>query len=203
MSLLLLAGTASAQVFAVENHGPPPKPPLIPPPPWWFVSVSSGTGVGVVGGETEGVEADVATGPQWSPMHVRLEAGLLRDARWSVALATRFGFPLMVDVGDPPIAKSVMAKVYRAFGPLRFHVAAGGGYIRYRVGVDNVAHDAIAAGPVLVGGGAGYVLALSRSWRFIVDANLIGAIAFTDKSKGVRNEHAIHGEIDLGFAFYR
>ena len=52
--LLLVSGTAGAQVFAIENHGPPPQPPLIPGPPWWFFSVSSGTGAGIVGGETAG-----------------------------------------------------------------------------------------------------------------------------------------------------
>jgi hypothetical protein len=200
--LLVLSGTAHAQVFPIDNHGPPPKPPMLPGPPWWFFSLSSGTGGGVIGGKTEGAEAEVATGPQWAPMHLRAELGLLRNERWSAALVARIGFPLFVDVGDPPTAKSLMAKVYRAFGPLRFNLAAGGGYLRYRVGVDNVAHDVMAAGPILFGGGAGYTKTLSRSWRFIADVNVTGAIdALYDG--GPRSEHAVHVDIDVGFAIYR
>jgi hypothetical protein len=201
--LLLLSGTAHAQVFAVVDHGPPPKPPTLPGPPSWFFSLSSGTGGGVIGGTTEGAEADVATGPQWAPMHLRAELGLIRNERWSAALVGRMGFPLFVDVGDPPTAKAVMVKVYRSMGPWRINVAAGGGYLRYRVGVDNVAHDVMAAGPILFGGGVGYVKELSRSWRFIVDANVTGAIAYDRVYDGARSEHAVHVDVDVGLAVYR
>ena len=66
-----------------------------------------------------------------------------------------------------------------------------------------MAHDVIAAGPVLVGAGAGYAVQLSRSWRFIADANLIGAIAIGDSYQGVGHEHALHLELDVGFAVSR
>jgi hypothetical protein len=201
--LLLLSATAHAQVFAIDNHGPPPPPPLLPGPPWWFVSLSTGTGGGVIGGQTEGAEADVETGPQWAPMHLRAEVGLIRNERWSAAIVGRMGFPLFVNVGDPPTAKSVMGKVYRSFGRLRFNLAAGGGYIRYRVGVDNVDHDVMVAGPLLFGGGAGYVQPLSRSWRFIVDVNLTGALAYDALYDGAHSEHAVHIDVDVGLALYR
>lgn len=203
LGLVLATGTASAQVFAIEDHGPPPRPPPIPGSPNYFVSVSSGTGGGVIGGQTEGARADVETGPQWAPLHVRAEIGLFRNSRWSAAIAGRLGFPLLVDVGDPPTAKAVLAKVYRAFGPLRVNVAAGAGYIRYRVGVDDVDHDVMAAGPLLVGGGVGYALPLSRSWRFVADVNVTGAIAVSDSYMDVRNESAMHVDVDVGFALYR
>lgn len=201
--LLVLSATAHAQVFVIENSGPPPTPPRLPGPPSWFASLSTGTGAGVIGGETEGAEADVATGPQWAPMHLRAEVGLIRNERWSAALVGRMGFPLFVDIGDPPTAKSLMLKVYRAFGPLRFNVAAGGGFLRYRVGVDNVAHDVMAAGPILFGGGAGYVKVLSRSWRFVADVNLTAAIAYDAIYDRVRSENAVNVDIDLGLAFSR
>jgi hypothetical protein len=200
----LTSGTASAQVFPLPDQGPPPTPePLYPPPPSVFFSLAVGTAAGVVGGDTQGLEVPVKTGPQWSPMHLRAELGAFRGTRYAVAIAGRLGFPFTVDIGDPPTAKSVMLRVYRFMGPWRFNVAAGAGYVRYVVGVDGTSKDVMAAGPALAGGGAGYVLRLSKSWRFTVDANLIAAIKTSESYNGIANHHALHFDLDVGFAVYR
>jgi len=195
---------ASAQVFPQPDKGPPPTPePLVPPPTQWFFSVAVGTSGGIIGGETEGLEAPVETGPQWAPLHVRAELAAFRNRRYALAISGRLGIPFTVDIGDPPTAKSVMLRVYRFEGPLRFNVGAGAGYIRYAVGVDGTSTDAMVAGPILAGGGAGYVFKISKSWRLTFDANVVIAIAPTDKYKGVPNEHALHLDLDVGLAVFR
>lgn len=199
--VLLASWTTAAQPGA---YGPPPlPPPLHPPEPRAWLGFAFGTGTGIIGGRTEGLEADVATGPQWAPLHVRAELGAIRTPRLAFAIAARIGFPLGVDIGDPPAAKAVLLRVYRLFGPLRVHAAVGAGYLRYRVGVDGTATDTMAAGPVLAGGGAGYVVPLSRSWRLTVDAGVLAAIAASDEYGGVPNEHALHFDLDVGLAVFR
>lgn len=202
--LVVMSRVASAQVFMQADHGPPPTPPpLHPPLPRVVVGLAVGTGGGVIGGQTQSLRADVETGPQWSPLYLRAELAALAGPRWAVALAGRLGFPLTVDVGDPPTAKSVMLRVYRFVGPLRINVAAGGGYIRYAVGVDGTSTDVMAAGPILAGGGAGYLLRLSKSWRLTIDLNITAAIATNERYQGITNEHALHFDVDVGLAVFR
>ena len=207
VATLLASSTADAQTFpTTHSHGPPPTPPpLFEPPPTVFFGFSLGTGTGVIGGETTGLEADVATGLQWAPLHLRAELAALRNPRLAFAISARLGFPLGVDVGDPPAAKAVMLRVYRMCGPtgLRWSGAVGAGYIRYRVGVDDTSTDVMAAGPILAGAGVGYVFPISKSWRVTVDVNAIAAIAASDNYGGVPNEHALHFDVDVGLAVFR
>lgn len=208
LAILLITGTAAAQPTPPHpdhDQGPPPAPPpLFSPVPRTFFSVAIGGGGGVLGGETEALEADVKGGPQWAPMHLRIELGAFRNPRWAFAIAARLGFTF-ADVGDPPASKAVMLRIYKMCDPLglRFNGAIGAGYIRYRVGVEGDAHDTMAAGPLLVGGGVGYVHKLSKSWRVVADANVLGAIASSDNYGGVPNEHALHFELDIGLAVFR
>jgi hypothetical protein len=199
--LLLLASTAAAQ------SSPTPQPP----PEWvrqaeprLFYAISGGTGTGIIGGKTEGLEADVETGLQWAPFHLRAELAAFRTSQLAFGIHVRLGWTPKTDT-DPPVAKAVMLRVYRMCRPvgLRFHGDIGAGYIRYRVGVNGTDIDSMAAGPVLFGAGAGYVHKLSRSWHLIVDATAIGAIATSDKYGGVRNEHALHFDLDVGLALFR
>ena len=204
LAVALASGTASAQVFPIEDRGAPPTPePLYPPPKQVFFSIAVGTGGGVIGGDTEGLEAPVETGPQWSPMHIRVELAAFRSERYALALSGRFGFPFTVDIGDPPIAKAVLLRGYRFVGPLRFNIAAGAGYIRYAVGVDGTSKDVMAAGPALAGGGAGYVYPLSKSWRLTIDANMLVAIKTSESYSGITNHHAVNFDLDVGLAVYR
>lgn len=98
-----------------------------------------------------------------------------------------------------------MLRVYKMCAPLglRFNGAVGAGYIRYRVGVDGTEKDTMVGGPILAGGGVGYVYPISKSWRVTVDLNAIAAIAASDNYGGVPNEHALHFDLDLGLAVFR
>lgn len=204
--VLLLASSAAAQRPGYLSSPTPLPPPeyVIPAEPRLFYSVAVGTGTGVIGGQTEGIEADVETGLQWAPVHFRAELAAFRNRRLAFGINVRLGFPVKTDT-DPPVAKAVMLRVYRMCRPLglRFHGAIGAGYIRYRVGVNGTDIDSMAAGPFLVGGGAAYVFPISKSWRVIVDASALAAIATSERYGGVRNEHALHFDLDVGLAVFR
>lgn len=203
---VLVSGPAFAQPGF--HPTPPPEPPPLHPvvrlhQVW--LGFSMGSGLGVIGGKTEGLEADVETGPQWAPMQLRAELAAFRNPQLAFALNARLGFPIDTDT-DAPSAKAIMLRVYRMCLPdrgLRYHGAIGAGYIRYRVGVDGTTKDTMAAGPLLIGGGAGYVLPISKSWRLTIDVSAIGAIASSDRYGGVPNEHALHFDLDLGLAVFR
>lgn len=199
---LLVPGVAFAQ--SAVRSPPPEPPPLFPPTPRVFIGFSAGSGFGVIGGQTEAIEADVATGAQWAPLHFRAELAAFRNPQLAFAISARLGYSF-ADTGDPPAAKAILLRVYRMCRPtgLRFNAAIGAGYIRYRVGVDGNAKDTMAAGPVLAGGGVGYVVPISRSWSVTIDLNAYAAIASSENYGGVPNEHALHFDLDLGLAVFR
>lgn len=200
---VLVSATAVAQPSAFRTP-PPMPPPLHPREPQVFFGFGVGSGLGVIGGETEGLGADVATGPQWAPMHLRAELAAFRNPQLAFAIWGRLGFPFG-DVGDPPASKAIMLRIYKMCAPLglRFNGAVGAGYIRYRVGVDGTEQDTMVAGPVLAGGGVGYVFPISKSWRVTLDVNALAAIAPSDNYGGVPNEHALHFDLDVGLAIFR
>ncbi|MBA3501833.1 MAG: hypothetical protein H0T65_15815, partial [Deltaproteobacteria bacterium] len=194
-------GAALAQ--SAVRSPPPEPPPLHPPQPQVFLGISIGSGLGVLGGQTEALEADVATGPQWAPMHLRAELAAFRNPQLAFAISARLGYTF-ADT-DPPAAKAVLLRVYRMCSPLglRFSGAIGAGYIRYRVGVDGSLKDTMAAGAVIAGAGVGYVVPISKSWRLTVDVNAFAAIASSENYGGVPNEHALHLDLDVGLAIFR
>ena len=199
--VLLLARTASAQWSPTPK--PPPEFPAVEVPRL-FYAVGMGTGTGIIGGKTEGIEADVETGLQWAPVHFRAELAAYRNPQLAFSIALRLGMTPKTDT-DPPAAKAVFLRVYKMCAPigLRYHGAIGAGYLRYRVGVNGTDIDSMAAGPLLFGFGAGYVYKLSKSWRFTADAVAIGAIATSDKYGGVPQEHALHFDLEFGFALVK
>src|SRR5688572_18508976 len=98
--------TAAAQPSV--HRGPPPlPPPLVEPLPRYFFSFSAGSGVGVINdGETEGLEADVKGGFQFAPLQIRAELAAIRTREYAIGIAARVGFPLGVDIGNPPASKA-------------------------------------------------------------------------------------------------
>ena len=196
----------SASAAAQPGASPPPVPPSLEPPPLRSMfSIGIGTGAaGYIGGTTEGLEAGVDGGPQWAPLHLRAELAAFRNPRLAFGITARLGFVPGQDF-DAPSAKAVMLRIYRMCAPigLRFNGSIGAGYLRYRTRVDGMYTDTMAAGPLLVGAGIGWVHKLSRSWHLTVDVNALGAIATSERYGGVPNEHAIHFDLDVGFAVYR
>ena len=206
--VVFASSTAAAQPSTVgphPDHGPPPlPPPLHPPELRSFFSIGIGTGAGWIGGETEALEADVEGGPQWAPLHVRAELAAFRNPRLAFGISARLGFVPGQDF-DAPSAKSVMLRIYKMCAPvgLRWNGAIGAGYVRYRARVDGESTDTMAAGPLLLGAGVGWVHKISKSWHVTVDLNAIGAIATSENYAGVPNEHALHFDLDVGLAVYR
>ncbi len=201
--LLVLAVTASTAA-AQPHHTPPPiPPPLVPPEQRIFFGLSAGTGTGVIGGRTETLDADVATGFQWAPLQLKAELVALRTPCLGFGFSARLGFPVGADT-DPPAAKSLLVKAYWLHpAGFRFSGGIGAGYVRYRVGVDGTTMDSMAAGPLLLGAGAGYVHPISKSWRVTIDVNALVGVAVTDRYAGVPNEHAAHVDLDIGLAVFR
>ena len=118
---MLAPGTALAQ--SALRSPPPEPPPLHPPQPQVFLSLAIGSGVGALGGETEALEADVATGVQWAPMHLRAELAAFRNPRLAFAISARLGYTF-ADTGDPPAAKAILLRVYRMCSPIATSVTA-------------------------------------------------------------------------------
>jgi hypothetical protein len=206
-SIGLLATTALAQ-RASRTPPPPPPPepprePVPPPPPRTYLAFAIGTGGGVIGGKTEGLEADVATGPQWAPLHLRADLAAFRRPGFALGVSGRLGFPIGSEI-DSPAAKAVMFRAYWMCPiGLRYIASVGAGYLRYRVGVDGTTVDTMAAGPILAGFGTGWAFPISRSWRLVVDVHAMAAIRTSEKYGGVPNQHALHFDLDVGFQLLR
>ena len=158
--------------------------------PTVFLSVGVGSGSGYVNGPTEKTKSDVGDCPLdicFAPalLHVMPELGYYLNKQSSVSVAFRMGFPIGANVdGHATFAPAGLLRYRYALDSvsngLQFSGVLGAGVIRNTVTIKNAADDmdtdTTVMGPVLVGGGVGYVYALGGPMRLVAEVNALAAV---------------------------
>ncbi|RMH37053.1 MAG: hypothetical protein D6689_21475 [Deltaproteobacteria bacterium] len=152
----------------------------------FFVNLAVGSGGGYVTGETESTQQSVGCCFAPALFHVAPEIGYLLDARSSLSLAFRVGFPVGANIpGHSTGAPAALVRYRRAFAKsgdgLGISASIGGGVLRNTVKLANPSNpaedtDTVAIGPLLVGAGAAYTASLGGPMKFVAEANALAGI---------------------------
>ena len=160
-----------------------------------FVQVVGGTGFGYVSGKTEFGNPVENCCIGNSLVVITPELGYHANRQLSIGLAGRIGLPIGANIDDPmkgkssTMAPSVLLRARYALSKsgegLRVMGQIGGGIIRNTIKLkesqDGMDTDIVGQGPLLVGGGIGYMKRLSGNIAFVGDLSVLGAIAVVDK----------------------
>ncbi|HEU5056108.1 MAG TPA: hypothetical protein VFU21_06270, partial [Kofleriaceae bacterium] len=158
-----------------------------------FVSLAVGTGGGYVTGTTEVAGSEVGCCFAPALLHLLPEIGYYFSRQLSLSAAFRMGFAMGANVmGHATAAPAGFLRLRYALAEsgdgLQVSGALGGGIIRHTVKVEEAPSgmdtDTTASGPVLVGGGLGYVKPISGSMRFVGEVNTLAAIPAGIKELG-------------------
>lgn len=184
------------------------SPPL---PKRIFLFVGAGTGGGYVSGKTEQVGAPVNCCLAPAPLHVAPELGYYLSRKASIAAAFRLGFPLGANRDNHATAAPALIVRYRqALAPagkgLFFSAALGGGVIRQTVQLaapddPNMNVDTTAIGPLLVGGGIGYVSSSQGTVRFIAEVSTTMGVPVIGEVGNAQLNFGIQLDLNLGVQF--
>ncbi|MBA3458339.1 MAG: tetratricopeptide repeat protein [Deltaproteobacteria bacterium] len=179
-----------------------------------MVTLAGGTGFGYVSGNTEGgnMVQECCVGNSYVVLIPEL--GYQVNDKLSVGIAGRIGLPLGANVnaegseGHSSIAPGVLFRVRYALSPtgegIRVMGQVGGGVMRNTIklttttpGMDT---DIVGQGPLLVGGGIGFLKKLSGKVSFVADLSALAGIAVVDKISGVNVNTGIGADLSLGLA---
>lgn len=150
-----------------------------------LIAVTGGTGFGYVSGETEGMNTVKNCCLGSSLVVIQPELGYYVSPQLSIGAAARIGIPVGANVeGHATAAPGGLLRVRYALAAtgdgLRFMGQAGIGVMRNTIKLDNsepgMDTDVVAQGPLLIGGGIGYVRRLSGSVSFIADLSALAGI---------------------------
>ncbi len=182
----------------------------------FFVTVTAGAGGAYITGETEVSHQAVTCCVAIAPFHVMPEVGFWLGRSFTVSLLGRLGFPLGANVtGKATLAPAVLARATYFLGRrggLYLHGDLGGGFIRHTVKLSRSSAtaamgdtDTFATGPLLAGGGAGYILPLAGPLRFVVDLNILVGIPVINQigsgARATKPGFAVNGDLSLGVSF--
>jgi hypothetical protein len=187
------------------------------PPPvahkTFFVGLTVGAGGGYIKGETEVSHQSVTCCVAVAPFHVMPEVGFWLSQSFTLSVVARIGFPLGANVsGKATLAPAALARATYIFGRHKgayLHGDLGGGLIRHVVKLSTASAttamgdtDTYATGPLLVGGGAGYLFPIGGSLRFVIDLNVLAGIPVVSKlgsdAKATKPGFAINADLSLG-----
>jgi hypothetical protein len=179
-----------------------------------FVSLAVGTGGGYVSGTTEVAGSEVGCCFAPALFHLLPEIGYYFSRQMSLSAAFRMGFAMGANVmGHATAAPAGLLRLRYALAEsgdgVQVSGAVGGGIIRHTVKVEEAPSgmdtDTTASGPVLVGGGLGYVKPISSSMRFVGEINTLAAIPAGIKELGtcpgsgcVKPHFGLQFDINLG-----
>jgi hypothetical protein len=182
-----------------------------------FLAVAAGTGGGYVHGATEVVGSDVDCCFAPAFLHFLPEIGFYLSPRMSLSAAFRLGFALGANVpGHASVAPAGVARLRYALSPAGTgpHVSAiaGGGIIRHTVtveqGMAGADTDTTASGPFLLGGGIGYLVALSGPVQLVAELNALAAFPAGVEEIGpcpgsgcVRPQTSVQADLNIGVLF--
>jgi hypothetical protein len=173
-----------------------------------FLAVAGGTGAGFVTGETEQARNKVECCFAPDLAHVQAEIGFYAGPTTMIGVAARIGFPVGANIdGHSPIAPAGLIRIHHAFrndgNGVMVLGQIGGGIIRNTIKLTDAPMDMnmdiAAMGPLLVGGGAGYVAALGGGLKFDAELNALAGIPVVTQ---IGNSHLNFGvEFDLTLGF--
>ena len=181
-----------------------------------FISVAVGTGAGFVNGETE--QTGNTVGCCFAPalFHLFPELGYFLSERSSISAAFRAGFPVGANLaGHATFAPAAVLRYRYALAPngegLQVSGDVGGGLIRHTVklteGAAGMDTDTTASGPLLLGGGVGYVKAMGGAIRLVAEVNALAGIPIiselgTCPGMGcIKPNFAVQFDLNLGLMF--
>lgn len=199
-------GTADApHVIAVSGPGAGPGS-AVGAAPRVFVSVSAGSAAAFLRGSTEQVDSDIQCCVAPELLHARAELGYFLTPQTSLSAAFRMGFPIGANLpGHAVAAPALLLRLRRAAEPggtgLQLSAVLGAGYARHTVGLEAAMSggdtDTAAAGPLLVGGGTGYVMKLSGPLRLAADLDLLVGVPVVAEFLGAQTAFGVHLGFDL------
>ncbi|MFN0253620.1 MAG: hypothetical protein ACKV2T_42525 [Kofleriaceae bacterium] len=179
-----------------------------------MITLAGGTGFGYVTGGTEGGNMVEQCCVGNSYVVLLPELGYMVNKQLSIGLAGRIGLPIGANVnaferqGHSTIAPGGMLRVRYALSPtgqgLRVMGQVGGGVMRNTIslktntpGMDT---DIVAQGPLLIGGGVGYLKMLSNNFAFVADLSALAGIAIVDELGGLKVNTGFGADLSLGIA---
>lgn len=151
-----------------------------------FLSVAVGSGTGYINGPTEKIKREVECCFAPALLHLMPEIGYYLSERLSISAAFRMGFPIGANVdGHATFAPAGLLRFrYAPFGSdgdgVQLSGVLGGGIIRNTVVIDEAPDDmntdTTAMGPLLFGGGLGYIVSLGGPMRLSAEVNALAAV---------------------------
>jgi hypothetical protein len=175
-------------------------------PPRFFLGLSTGSAAAYLRGSTEQVDSDIQCCVAPEPLHARVELGYALTPQLSLSAAVRIGFPIGADLpGHAVAAPAVLVRLRHAAEPggtgLQLSGVLGAGYARHTVGLETVMSggdtDTAAAGPLLVGGGGGYVMKLRGPLRLAAELDLLVGVPVVAEFVGAQTAFGVHLGFDL------
>lgn len=172
-----------------------------------YLAVAGGTGFGYVTGDTESGNMVQNCCIGTSLVVLTPELGYYINPKLSIGLAGRFGIPVGANVeGHATVAPGALLRVRYALSEtgegVRVMGQIGGGILRNTIKLDNATDgmdtDIVAQGPLLVGGGVGYLKRISKSLAFAADLSALAGIAVVDKLGTSTLNNGISADVSLG-----
>ena len=174
-----------------------------------YIAIAGGTGFGYVTGDTESGNMVQNCCIGSSLVVLTPELGYYINPKLSIGLAGRIGIPVGANVeGHATIAPGALLRLRYALSDtgegVRVMGQLGGGILRNTIKLDNAEDgmdtDIVAQGPLLIGGGIGYMKRLGAKLAFIADLSAVAGIAVVDKLGTSTLNNGISADLSLGFA---
>ena len=174
-----------------------------------FLGVTGGSGFGYVTGTTEGMNTVKNCCIGKDLLVVTAELGYFVNPQMSIGVAFRMGLPVDANLdGHATGAPAGLVRVRYALAPtgegLRVMGQVGVGYLRNTIKLDMTMGtggdtDIVAQGPLLIGGGVGYLKRLNSALAFFADLDATAGIAVV-KSIGLSPMNSgISADANIGF----
>lgn len=175
-----------------------------------YIAAIGGSGLGYLTGTTEGMNTVKNSGIGRSLVVLVAELGYYVNPQLSIGAAFRMGLPIDANVdGHATGAPGGLLRVRYALAPtgegLRVMGQVGVGYLRNTLKLDTTMTtggdtDIVAQGPLLIGGGIGYMKRLGNTVAFIADFDVLAGIAVVNKIGLSPLNSGVSADAQVGFA---
>ncbi len=179
-----------------------------------LVTVAAGTGFGYVRGQTEGgsMVEECCVGNSYVVLTPELAYQV--NAKLSIGIAGRIGLPIGANINaegataPSKVAPAGLLRVRFALSPsgegIRVMGQIGGGVMRntikLKMAADGMDTDIVGQGPLLIGGGVGFLKKLGGKVSFVADFSALAGIAIVDKLGTTKVNNGIGADLSLGLA---
>ena len=175
-----------------------------------YIAAIAGSGLGYLTGTTEGMNTVKNSGFGRSLVVLVAELGYYVNPQLSIGAAFRMGLPIDANVdGHATGAPGGLLRVRYVLSPtgegFRVMGQAGAGYLRNTLKLDTTMTtggdtDIVAQGPLLLGGGIGYMKKLGNTVAFVADLDVLAGIAVVKKIGLSPLNSGVSADAQIGFA---